>query len=514
MAFRDAILQSPEHDLPRLVYADWLDEQGDPLGEFIRIQCELEKIPWYDPRGRPLRRREMQLLTEHRRTWLGSLLEYRVRSEFHRGFPSCLSLTADEFVKNSADFIELAPIQSARLRITAFDSDWERLADCEDLKRLRSLSLHWRWLSPCPSFPQQLENLIELDLAEAPIFESTLSALFEPIVFKKLRSLSLANVPTTPGVLAQLSASPVGRGLNEVSLPFLPPSKQTVRQILRLLSHGNLERLELPNAAAFADGRIWEFLASDSIASLKVLSLEGASLSEADVFGLISAPTLSRLEELHLKNLELSDSGTALPKVLNAGLTNLKSLDLSNSACSALVPALLKSEVLSNLVWLRLEGNPIPAEAMEALAASGCLSRFGELVLRKCHLGAEELRPLLETSDWGVIDELQLGMNPLGDAGVALLAECPHLEQIRKLNLRSCGITASGAKALAKSLYTRNLEELNLDDNQIDDRGARVLALSPNWQNLQALSLRRNRISEKAQRELGKVFGTLRLAIN
>src|SRR5262249_51734963 len=39
--FLQAILAAPEDDTPRLVYADWLEERGDPRGEFIRIQCEL-----------------------------------------------------------------------------------------------------------------------------------------------------------------------------------------------------------------------------------------------------------------------------------------------------------------------------------------------------------------------------------------------------------------------------------------------------------------------------------------
>lgn len=41
--FRQAIDQDPDNDTPRLVYADWLDEQGNPRGEFIRIQHELKK---------------------------------------------------------------------------------------------------------------------------------------------------------------------------------------------------------------------------------------------------------------------------------------------------------------------------------------------------------------------------------------------------------------------------------------------------------------------------------------
>jgi uncharacterized protein (TIGR02996 family) len=38
------ILASPEDDAPRLVYADWLDEHGEPArAEFIRVQCELAR---------------------------------------------------------------------------------------------------------------------------------------------------------------------------------------------------------------------------------------------------------------------------------------------------------------------------------------------------------------------------------------------------------------------------------------------------------------------------------------
>src|SRR5688500_16170422 len=41
-AFLDAIVDAPDDDAPRLVYADWLDDHGDAdRAEFIRAQCEL-----------------------------------------------------------------------------------------------------------------------------------------------------------------------------------------------------------------------------------------------------------------------------------------------------------------------------------------------------------------------------------------------------------------------------------------------------------------------------------------
>jgi uncharacterized protein (TIGR02996 family) len=40
-----AILEAPAEDTPRLVYADWLDENGQPeRAEFIRVQCELPRL--------------------------------------------------------------------------------------------------------------------------------------------------------------------------------------------------------------------------------------------------------------------------------------------------------------------------------------------------------------------------------------------------------------------------------------------------------------------------------------
>jgi uncharacterized protein (TIGR02996 family) len=36
-----AVLAHPADDAPRLVYADWLDERGDPRGEYLRVDLEL-----------------------------------------------------------------------------------------------------------------------------------------------------------------------------------------------------------------------------------------------------------------------------------------------------------------------------------------------------------------------------------------------------------------------------------------------------------------------------------------
>src|SRR6187200_1783709 len=39
-AFVRRIVASPGDDLPRLVYADWLDERDDPRGAYLRAEAE------------------------------------------------------------------------------------------------------------------------------------------------------------------------------------------------------------------------------------------------------------------------------------------------------------------------------------------------------------------------------------------------------------------------------------------------------------------------------------------
>ena len=57
-----------DEDTPRLVFADWLQENGDePRAEFIRLQCAAARG---DPSGA---KRADKLLTEHRQPWLRGL---------------------------------------------------------------------------------------------------------------------------------------------------------------------------------------------------------------------------------------------------------------------------------------------------------------------------------------------------------------------------------------------------------------------------------------------------------
>src|SRR5262245_43036044 len=65
LAFWSAIRANPDDDTPRLVYADWLQENGDEArAEFIRTQIELEHL---GPDPRPVDGEQARDLADFRR---------------------------------------------------------------------------------------------------------------------------------------------------------------------------------------------------------------------------------------------------------------------------------------------------------------------------------------------------------------------------------------------------------------------------------------------------------------
>src|SRR5581483_842000 len=92
-AFLRAIIDNPDDDLPRLVYADYLDEHGDPeRAEFIRLQCDFARSPLADePRRKKLWDRQWDLLTQHRERWAGSLGAISHELIYRRGFVEAVS---------------------------------------------------------------------------------------------------------------------------------------------------------------------------------------------------------------------------------------------------------------------------------------------------------------------------------------------------------------------------------------------------------------------------------------
>lgn len=88
-SFFIALKENPDDDAPRLIFADWLQERGGAAasarGEFLRLNVLRHRLSPDDPSYDLLKRREGELLTEHRWTWLGPLVDAARSWTFERG---------------------------------------------------------------------------------------------------------------------------------------------------------------------------------------------------------------------------------------------------------------------------------------------------------------------------------------------------------------------------------------------------------------------------------------------
>ncbi len=114
-AFLEAVLQTPDDEGIRLIFADWLEEHDDPLGEFIRTQCALATLPPEDERRPGLEQRERVLWAEHAGTWRQYLPLVLRSAPFERGFVETVQLSIGEFLDNAEAIFAAAPLR--RLRV-------------------------------------------------------------------------------------------------------------------------------------------------------------------------------------------------------------------------------------------------------------------------------------------------------------------------------------------------------------------------------------------------------------
>jgi uncharacterized protein (TIGR02996 family) len=77
-SFITEIQTHPYDDAPRLVYADWLEERGDPRGEYLRLECELVGLAAGDALFDELRPRFAKLRAGLDRNWLAEIGRTRV----------------------------------------------------------------------------------------------------------------------------------------------------------------------------------------------------------------------------------------------------------------------------------------------------------------------------------------------------------------------------------------------------------------------------------------------------
>jgi uncharacterized protein (TIGR02996 family) len=138
-AFLRSIIEAPDDDTPRLIYADWLDDNDDPdRAEFIRVQCSLAGLAAGDPRQPGLADREQELLRQHGWAWAEDFSSLISAWTYRRGFIEVVQMHLETTRDAIRSVLGKAPIRHIRDR-SQF-CDFQAVVDAlPDLHRLTGL---------------------------------------------------------------------------------------------------------------------------------------------------------------------------------------------------------------------------------------------------------------------------------------------------------------------------------------------------------------------------------------
>ncbi len=358
-AFLRMIAAAPDDDAPRLVYADWLEEHGDPRGAFIRVQCALAALPDDDPRRPDLEQAERRLLAGHAAAWTHEFAARVGGWQFRRGFVEEITLSAEDFLEHAPDLLRAGTVRTVHLhdcrdalhkltrlptlgRVAGLDLCGNRLGDDGAGRLLRS---------------GHLRHAQALDLSFNGLSDAAVQALLDAGPWPRLRSLGLCG---NEGITGRAAAAIAQSG----ALPAL-------------------EQLDLGDNRLDATA-VWRLSNSRTLPRLSALHLAGNPFGDAGVRALARGPLLPRMLR-HAPALDLgrTDTGPAGVQALLAGgrLRPVRILRLDGNRLGDAGLTALALADLPNLRELYVGDNGITDDGALALAGAPLLNRLTRLDL-------------------------------------------------------------------------------------------------------------------------------------
>src|SRR5579884_1705739 len=463
-AFLQAIREAPDDDAPRLIYADWLEEQGGSAhaarADFIRIQCRLDELPDDDPARDRLEDEATDLLAEHEAEWTEPLHGIAEDWRFSRGFIERIRIRGENMLVHAERLFDFAPLRSLHLLISR--NDIPHLAACPQL----------RWVST-------------LDFSRCQLNDRSLQQLLTSPYLDRLNALNLdGNDINTPGIRA-LIRSPLFTRLQCLDLSRNRALGDTVARLLAYETPTNsLEVLSLGNTNVTTDG-VFDLLGSTSLSCLVDLNVSGPRrlTGHRGRDQLPGHPVLFRLRCLNLNEFPFA-----------IGLLNC-------------LPLLTSMKLQS----LSLRSTAAETRDVKLLGRSACLTSLTSLDLRSNRLGAEGIQIIADSPHLRSLTRLDVGYNNIRDSGAKFIAESPHMTRLRVLDLAGNSIGGPGLKALAESANLDLLGTLNLAGNFIGADSVRALAESAHLQTLTCLDLSDAFLEEDSARILASSSNLTRL---
>ena len=346
-ALYQTILENPEDDAPRLIYSDWLEEQGDTQrAQFIRIQCEQARAEPHSPLCRKLISRARRLYKPH---WLHTLRGKALHAEMHRGFIHKITIYSKRFVTDAASIFATEPVREVRFAdFTAVRGNVPvaTLAVCPHLRRLTGLSISGSTVSG-RMFDEllgggHLAGLRKLNLIATSIEPDRFPQLLNASRLPHVDELHIGALPNAgPDWLEDLGGCNMLGQLKTFTVWNDSSSIQTLNAFLRLPDLKGLRTLGMTSRS------------TANMQDLPVPVLEAIAL----------APHLHNLADLDLAMTSTRDA--ALRQFCgNDQFRHLRRLNLPmNSLTGAGVQAILRAEHLRKLYSLNLDANHITGKS-------------------------------------------------------------------------------------------------------------------------------------------------------
>jgi uncharacterized protein (TIGR02996 family) len=516
--FLRAISANPDDDAPRLIFADWLDENEQPeRADFIRGQIQLAQLHDNDPDRLQLIAKTKRLWQRFRNQWVGALPKSVFEVLPHRGFVETAVVRYDR-IDALSELLQTHPVRelilalrpnerSNRTRLEqaeAMPQLVEQLQRIPEVKRLRKLTVRPSVLY----YTNELFLQVADRLSALTELESTFSVVPSENPHSRRPLRAFAQHPITSihavgddSVLKRLAEERWPR-LVSLRLPYSHFSVIGVRELVEAPWAKQLEVLDLsscglrPEAIRLLVEQRWErlhtlnlstknwinreaarmLLSSNNFPALRHLDLGDSDLYDDDITALADLPLLQQLRSLSLRRNAITEHA-ALALAESASLGQLRCFDLSdNKMGDEGVRALMHSKTMPNLVSLDIRRNHVKSDGLYGIVNSNLLSQLR--VLKMTIETPSHAWPYL-FANGQALESLELEGSALGDDGLQALLDAPSPPRLVDLGLNWTGLTEEALVTLARSAIARQLGDLRIATREISNDGWATLAYSP-----------------------------------
>lgn len=422
-AFLDVILADPDDDTPRLVYADWLTERGDPLGEVIVVQCTRARLQREGKRAtaeyRRVVRRERELISQPATRYALTLV---------RGFRAhVVHEDPANLQKHWAEYRRL-PIETITLRRDPKIRDIAWIAHQPDAIPSQAIGVQTRTGSLALE-PSELAHLDEADEMLVWPFE----AAPDRGVRGALRRIHF----NAPGdALAAFAKEPAP---NVVEISFMGGSVEVAKALATKLE--KVQKLSgwLEPSVAL------DFLEHLRIPTLTNFALQGYQKKTFDVEGgrrIAASAILPQLTNL-IADVPLD---TALATALADRAMSLEVLSPGGGVSESGVHAFAESSLPGRLRWLNLRNDRTVA-SLVPFARAG-FTRLESLTLEGFRIDDDVARALADNAGLAQLVDLKLVACQLKPSAAEILAESPHLGALLEPKLIHCRLWSETMETL------------------------------------------------------------------